>query len=138
MEFYAVADNDIKKIEVSIEDSNGENFDMDELKQTFNKSIKKQKDKVDNITKLGMAIIGDQTMADAFMFGWVLQKIVANYENINNTKLTVKTKESSIDKNEIKNTTAEMFNNIADKIKSGEVDIVDMLASINGIRSNAV
>lgn len=124
--FYRKKDGGMEYVEIKLLDDNNEEFDMENLRNIFKDTIDSNKDKLTKIVDFGASILGDHYRGTAFMFGWVVQKIINTHERKNDVKLRVVTEVSPLDSDEIKNKTVDMLEDLLEKIKSGEMDMTDM------------
>jgi len=124
--FYRKKEDGVDYVEIKLLDDNNEEFDMETLRTIFKDTVDNNKDKLSKIVDFGAAILGDHYRGTAFMFGWVIQKIINTHEKKNDVKLRVITEVTPLDGDELKNKTVDMLEEILEKIKTGELDISDM------------
>jgi len=129
-------DNNLEYVNIIIKDDDGEEFDMDTLRNIFKDTIDNQKEKLEKIIDFGAAILGDHYRGTAFMMGWVINKILMTYEHKNKIKLHVVTEVDQLDTDEIKDKTVEMLEDLLEKIKSDELDISDIPLNMRSVDSD--
>ena len=131
--YYRKKDDNIEYLDVTLIDDDGEEFDMETLRNIFKDTIENKKDSLEKIIDFGTAILGDHYKGVPFMFGWVIQKIINTYEIKNDTKLKIQVNTETLDTDEIKDKTVDMLEDLLDRIKTGDLDITDMPLNMNGM-----
>jgi len=131
--FYRKKGDSIEHVEIVIRDDDGEEFDMETLREIFKGTIDKQKDKLEKIIDFGASILGDHYRGTSFMMGWVVNKILMTYEIKNDTKLHVTTEAEVLDKEELTEKTVDMLEDLLEKIKSGDIDLEDMPINMKSV-----
>ena len=131
--FYKKKEDGMSYVAIKLLDDNGDEFDMETLRNIFKDTIDNNRDKLEKITYFGAAILGDHYRGTAFMFGWVIQKIINTHERKNDVKLKVITEVTELNGDELKNKTVDMLEDLLEKIKSGEIDITDIPIMNGGV-----
>jgi len=124
--YYRKKNDNIEYVNISIIDDDGDEFEMDTLREIVKKTVDDKQDKLEKIVDFGAAITGDHYRGSAFMLGWVISKILGAYETNNEIKLHVHSDVEELDASEIKEKTVDMLEEMLEKIKNGDLDVSDM------------
>ena len=124
--YYRKKNGDIEYVNITIKDDDGDEFEMDVLREIVKKTIDEKQDKLEKIIDFGVAITGDHYKGTSFMLGWVISKILTSYENKNDIKLHISSESETLAEDEIKNKTVDMLEDLLEKIKNDDLDISDL------------
>lgn len=131
--YYRKKGSELEYVDIKLIDEDGEEFDMEHLRNIFKETIENQKEKLEKIVDFGTAILGEHHKGVSFMFGWVVQKIINAYENKNDVKLKVVTDAQRIDNDEIKTKTIDLLEELLEKVKSDDFDISDLPLNMSNV-----
>lgn len=123
--------SDKKRHQITIEDGSGE-VDINQLKETYRKTIMDKKDKCEDLYYLAIGLEGNPDIGLGFVIGWVLKSIKDQNEKMNSSKWNIKHTVHELSDDEYRTIMASSLRKLADLMENDHDTSIKQMPILGG------